>query len=224
MKINIFHGSKKVIRKPTFGSGKRHNDYGLGFYCTEDYDLAGEWAVSSSSDGYINEYCIDTAKLTLLDLNSKEYCILDWLEILLENRKFDIQSDFGNEAIGFLRKNFGPNIEGYDLITGYRADDSYFSFAQDFLNNIISLSTLNQAMRIGDLGEQIVLKSRYSFENLQFIDAYKVESSKYYPSKETRDTKARESYKMLRQRPWKKGEIYLMNIIDKELTRNDLFL
>ena len=33
--------------------------------------------------------------------------------------------------------------KNYDVIIGYRADDSYFAFAQDFLNNAISLNTLN---------------------------------------------------------------------------------
>lgn len=37
--------------------------------------------------------------------------------------------------------------------------DSYFSFAEDFLNNAISVSKLSKAMKLGNLGEQIVLKS-----------------------------------------------------------------
>ena len=158
--MKIYHGSDKIIEKPVFGKGKPFNDYGLGFYCTEEFDLAGEWAVSAERDGYINEYSIDTRRLSVLDLNAQDYCILDWLEVLLENRRFDIQSDFGEEASSYLRANFGADYGRYDLIKGYRADDSYFSFAQDFLNNAISLSTLEKAMKLGLLGEQIVLKSK----------------------------------------------------------------
>ena len=47
----------------------------------------------------------------------------------------------------------------YDVIIGYRADDSYFSFAKDFINNTISVEQLAEAMRLGELGIQIVLKS-----------------------------------------------------------------
>ncbi|MBQ2640754.1 MAG: DUF3990 domain-containing protein, partial [Lachnospiraceae bacterium] len=32
----IYHGSVKIIEKPQYGAGRRDNDYGLGFYCTED--------------------------------------------------------------------------------------------------------------------------------------------------------------------------------------------
>lgn len=46
-KITLFHGSEKVIEHPVFGAGKKHNDFGLGFYCTESEALAKEWAVSS---------------------------------------------------------------------------------------------------------------------------------------------------------------------------------
>ena len=34
-KLTIFHGSGQIIERPTFGLGNPHNDYGLGFYCTE---------------------------------------------------------------------------------------------------------------------------------------------------------------------------------------------
>ena len=32
----LYHGSDHVIEKPEFGAGKKHNDYGKGFYCTEN--------------------------------------------------------------------------------------------------------------------------------------------------------------------------------------------
>ena len=38
--ITLFHGSEKVIEAPSFGEGKRNNDFGLGFYCTETENLA----------------------------------------------------------------------------------------------------------------------------------------------------------------------------------------
>ena len=55
MKI-IYHGSKDIIKHPEFGKGKSYNDYGLGFYCTENLDLALEWAVDLNRNGYANKY------------------------------------------------------------------------------------------------------------------------------------------------------------------------
>ena len=224
MKEILYHGSARRIEEPKFGSGKPNNDYGMGFYCTKDFDLAGEWAVDIDTDGYVNEYSLDTDDLRILDLNSSEYCILDWLWILLENRRFDIQSDFGSEAIQYLRHNFGCDYRSFDVIKGYRADDSYFSFAQDFLNNTISIRTLERALRLGGLGEQTVLISKKAFDRIEFSSCHRALSAKFFPSKEMRDTKARDEYRELRRKPWKKGEIYLMQIIDREMKRDDLFV
>lgn len=224
MKEILYHGSNRKVDKPEYGLGKPNNDYGRGFYCTKEFDLAGEWAVAADRDGYINEYSIATDKLRILNLNDSGYCILDWLVILLENRRFDIQSDFGHEAVRFLKDNFSVPYNDYDVIKGYRADDSYFSFAQDFLNNTISLATLDKSLRLGHLGEQTVIKSKRAFNSIDFVRYHKAESRKYYPLKENRDTKAREEYRLLRGEPWKKGEIYLMQIIDRELTRDELFV
>lgn len=220
--MKLYHGSDKIIEKPVFGGGKPYNDYGPGFYCTDDYELAGEWAVSFERDGYINTYSIDLRGLSVLDLNSPDYCILDWLEILLENRRFDIQSDFGMEASEYLKKNFHTDHLNCDLIKGYRADDSYFSFAQDFLNNTISLSTLERAMKLGNLGEQIVLKSKKSFTRIVYEESSRAGAMNYFPKKEKRDKNAREDYRSLRGKPWRKGEIYMMQILERELKRDDI--
>ena len=59
--MTIYHGSEFVVEKPQHGLGKRTNDYGLGFYCTEDKALAGEWSVSPLHDGFVNQYEIDLA-------------------------------------------------------------------------------------------------------------------------------------------------------------------
>ena len=94
----IYHGSNKIIEKSLFGFGKTYNDYGLGFYCTEVLDMAKEWGVSKDNDGFANIYELETEGLTLLDLNSSEYTILHWLEVLLENRIFDITNSLAQEA------------------------------------------------------------------------------------------------------------------------------
>ena len=82
----LYHGSDHIIEKPEFGAGKKHNDYGRGFYCTQNIELAKEWAVSEDADGYVNKYSIYTSKLEVLDINSDKYTMMHWLGILLKNR------------------------------------------------------------------------------------------------------------------------------------------
>lgn len=94
---------------------------------------------------------------------------------------------FGKEAVAYLKENFSLPYHDADIIIGYRADDSYFSYASDFINNIISLQTLAKAMQLGNLGEQIVVKSELAFSKLQFIGAEKVLSEEWYGAKFERD-------------------------------------
>jgi len=71
--ITLYHGSEQLVEEPTFGKGKKNNDFGLGFYCTKSEDLAKEWAVSSLRNGFANRYTLDTEYLNILNLNSPDY-------------------------------------------------------------------------------------------------------------------------------------------------------
>ena len=166
--MKIYHGSEFVVERPQYGLGKRTNDYGLGFYCTEDKSLVGEWSVSPLHDGYVNEYEITLDGLTVLKLDNGPFTVLHWLAILLENRTFDTEGDLAAAAKDYLLENFRPDYANADIIIGYRANDSYFSFAQDFLSNVISFQQLAKAMHLGDLGEQVVLKSSRAYDHLHF--------------------------------------------------------
>ena len=130
----LYHGSKDIIEHPRYGAGKPYNDYGLGFYCTESLDLAKEWAVSVDRGGFANCYEFDCADLAILDLNGEDYGLLHWLALLLRFREFDASGPLALEAKQYLLENFAIDLAPYDAIVGYRADDSYFSFAQDFIS------------------------------------------------------------------------------------------
>ena len=66
------------------------------------------------------------------------------------------------------------------MIIGYRADDSYFTFAQDFVAGAISLKKLSEAMRLGKFWEQIVLKSEKAFEHIRFVGAEPADAETYF--------------------------------------------
>ena len=111
MKKTIYHGSDHIIEKPQYGYGKPYNDYGVGFYCTENPNMAKEWGVSIDHNGYANEYQIECDGLKILDLNAPEYTMLHWLSILLENREFDASTPLAAEAKGaapIIETEYGP--------------------------------------------------------------------------------------------------------------------
>ena len=217
----IYHGSNKIIEKTLFGFGKTYNDYGLGFYCTEVLDMAKEWGVSKDNDGFANIYEIETESLSLLDLNSNEYTILHWLGVLLENRIFDITNSLAQEAKEYLLKNFTVPYKNYDIITGYRADDSYFSFAQDFINGAISVRQLGNAMKLGNLGTQFVLKSKKAFKAIQYKGYEVAESAQWFSKKELRDKTVRRQYFDVEKNRRQRGDLYIVQILDEEIKADD---
>jgi len=192
--ITIYHGSKQIVEVPAFGLGKKNNDFGRGFYCTQSGDLAREWAVSSLQDGFSNRYSIDTEYLNILNLNSPDYTILNWIAVLLEHRLFSIKTPIARRAKHYLIDNFSVNVNAFDIVTGYRADDSYFDYAESFLNNGISVEQLAHAMRLGKLGEQIVIKSQYAFSKLKFEGFDVAEKDIFYVLRRARDDEANQLY------------------------------
>jgi hypothetical protein len=217
----IYHGSENIIEKPIFGYGKSYNDYGLGFYCTDSIDMAKEWGVSLNKDGYANIYDLDMSGLNVLDLNSPNFCILHWLAILLNNREFDIPSGLANDAKSYILENFLIDYSNVDVMIGYRADDSYFSFAQDFINGTISYRQLNNAMHLGKLGQQIVLKSKIAFERITYIGNEVATSAEWYAKKDLRDKTARREYFDTERNKRQRGDLYITQILDGEMKADD---
>lgn len=209
----LYHGSSVIVDKPEYGIGKPYNDYGRGFYCTKHIELAKEWAVGENADGYVNQYEIDISDLKILNLLDKHFNILHWMALLLKNREFNIRSPIAARGKEYIIDHFLINTDEYDMIVGYRADDSYFSFARDFLNNTITLEQLKYAMELGELKEQYVLVSRKAFEIIKYISSEQVDHDVYYLKRKERDDKARKAYFDQQDQDIING-IYLRDIIN----------
>lgn len=220
--LTLYHGSQEIVNPPIFGKGKPNNDYGRGFYCTEDIELAKEWACPGKTDGYCNKYVLNLDGLNVMHLTEGKFNILNWLAILLDNRKFDTSSQIGTSAKEYIISNFLPDISDTDVIIGYRADDSYFSYAEDFVNNTISLRDLNRAMQLGNLGEQVVLISERSFKQIKFIGFEEVDSEEYNVKRASRDTKARNDYSEQKKNlQLLANDIFVLDIIREGITDDD---
>lgn len=218
--ITIYHGSKKIVEVPVFGEGKRNNDFGLGFYCTESNDLAKEWAVSSLHNGFSNRYTLDTEYLKILNLNNPDrYTILNWMAVLLEHRVFSIKTPVARRARQYLIDNFSVNVNAFDLIVGYRADDSYFDYAEAFINNGITVEQLARAMRLGKLGEQIVVKSQFAFSKIKYEGFENADKNTYYVLRKTRDDEANKMYMGILEE--EADGLYIQDIMRGGIKNND---
>ena len=194
--ITIFHGSEFIIKKPEFGKGRENNDYGPGFYCTKNKGLAGEWAVLwTERDGHINEYKLDCSELETLKLD--ELDVKHWIAILMHNRKGKYKEEIVYPRIEKFTGEYLPDLVPYDIIAGWRADDAFFSFVEDFMLGLLSFENLAIAMKFGDLGLQTCLKSRKAFGKIEWMASYPASSRRFLKSAQDRDEKARSDYRRL---------------------------
>lgn len=221
-KIELLHGSDHVIEKPDILSGKENNDYGRGFYCTRELSMAMEWACKQNTDGFVNKYVLEQDSLKILNLLDGEHNILHWMALLLKNRTFRLSNEIAIDARDYIIDNFLIDLSDYDVVIGYRADDSYFSFAESFVQNGLPLRSLNQALRLGKLGEQTVLISEKAFSNLTFKGAELADKTIHYPKLFTRDSNARETYrKEIRNSRSYKDDIFVLDILREEMKNDD---
>lgn len=216
----LFHGSNKIVESPFLGGGNPFNDYGPGFYCTLDQEMAREWSCSGKGTGaFVNHYALEPSfRLKTFSL-TKECHIMNWLAVLLHNRQFAISAPLARQAREYILETFLPDLSPFDILTGYRADDSYFAFASDFLGGSISLEQLRHAMHLGELGEQTVIKSEKAFEALTFMSAEPVDQSMYGPKRMARDRNARAAYQKAAASP--ADGIYILDILREKWQNND---
>ena len=219
--MTLYNGSESIIEAPEFGKGARNNDYGKGFYCTENIELAREWACAKNKNGYVNVYEFDLTDQKDLNLNDRQYHILNWLAILADNRTYWQRGSIAEEAKEYIKTHFLLDVSPYDVIIGYRADDSYFSFAQDFVAGVISLEKLSEAMRLGKLGEQIVLKSEKAFEQIKYVRSEIVDREIYYVRKNEREREARKEYRMSKLQKDTINQLYMIDIMREGMENDD---
>lgn len=184
--------------------------------------MAQEWACKQNTNGFVNRYSFKQESLKVLNLLDGNHNILNWIALLLKYRTFRLSNEIAVDARNYIIDNFSVDLKNYDVVVGYRADDSYFSFAQAFVQNGLPLRSLNRALQLGKLGEQTAIISEKAFERLTFLGAEPADKNIYYPNFVARDSKARETYqKDIKNNRSYKDDIFVLDILREEMKNND---
>ena len=177
MKRIIYHGSEFIIEKPEYLKGNVHNDYGLGFYCCSNKSLTKEWAAKRSGHGYVNKYVIRDDRLKILDLTKPPFNnVLYWVSLLMHNRELSnsLRNNYPRE-LKYLENKYLLDVNNYDVVIGYRADDAYFKFPISFIENRLSYEDLERIYHLGHLGIQYAFMSEKAIKSLRFVRAIECE-------------------------------------------------
>ena len=166
----LYHGTSDKEIKPTYGLGNDKHDYGRGFYLTDDYKLAKEWAVCRPDErsGWVHKYELDTDGLKILDFQTKD--ILAWLAELMKHRNASDTKRYRMLSTKFIEK-YGIDASGYDVIKGWRANASYFYIAKEFVRDNIDMDILEELLTLGGLGIQYCIKTKQAYAQLKEINS-----------------------------------------------------
>ena len=103
------------------------------------------------------------------------------MAILLNNRiPNNLDDDIEFIRKKFIKKYLKIDVKDYDIITGYRADDSYFQIAESFLSNQLALEVLADALNLGKLGRQFVLISSRAFDRINYVSSHLCSANELY--------------------------------------------
>ena len=217
--MKIYHGSKAIIEHPLFKGSHDANDYGPSFYLTKDLEAAKSWACKNNSIGVVNEYEIGNAafdRLKVLDLTNKsKYSVLNWMAILMHFRVLDSSFVRNNQlTLDWLWKYY-IDVDDYDVIIGFRADDSYFRFPLRFVSNDLSFDDLEDVFLSGHLGVQYAFMSQRSIDMLKFrriIECDDAYLGHYYSIV----TKASKQFDELLNRPRDPRKKYILDLMRED--------
>ena len=185
----LYHGSKLVVDHPIPKGSNPRNDYGPAFYLTLDLAAAKEWACRNDSLGIVNKYQIAESsfkRLKVLDLTDKtKYQVLHWLAILMHFRTLNPSFKKESQLVLKWLEKYYVDIDQYDVVVGFRADDAYFRFPIRFLSGDLAYEDLEKTYLAGDLGIQYAFVSEKAMKALRFQKAFSCEEGylgSYYAS------------------------------------------
>lgn len=197
-KITLYHGTPNKVVTPTYGLGDDKHDYGRGFYLTEEFELAKEWAVCRPEEhnGWVHKYELEADKLKILDF--QELNVLAWLAELMKHRDAADSKRYHMLAAKFIER-YGVDTSEYDVIKGWRANASYFYIAREFVRDNIDIDILEELLSLGDLGIQYCIKTKSAYSKLKEIseELSVVEYEDFNEKYNQRDAMARKNMREL---------------------------
>lgn len=217
--MRIYHGSKEKIVNPLVKGSDPHDDYGPSFYLTFTLNDAKMWACKNDAIGFVNEYEIDSRSfhnLKILDLTDKtKFSVLNWIAILMHFRS--LKSSFikrYEQNLKWLEKYY-IDVNEFDIVKGYRADDSYFQFPLQFISNNLSLEDLETIFKLGKLGIQYGFISERSIKLLHFVNCLECETT-FLGQHYLRVKEATNDFNESISKPIDLNKTYILDLMRKE--------
>ena len=137
------------------------------------------------------------------------------MAILMHFRQLDTSFIKNNELTLNWLKKYYIDVNEYDVIIGFRADDSYFRFPLRFISNDLAFEDLEDVFLSGELGVQYAFMSQRAIKMLKFQNAIECDSN-YLGHYYSIVSKASKEFDELLNRPRDPNKKYILDLMREE--------
>lgn len=146
-KIILYHGTASIFDIPDISYSREDIDFGVGFYCTEDLEMAKMWAAHKKRS-IVNVYELDLSNLNIYHFKADE----EWLAFIQGNRMWDKIEDYSS----------------YDILMGPTADDKLFTTLNRYMDGEYTAEMAIAIINIMGYNNQVVLKNKKAIQQIKY--------------------------------------------------------
>ena len=155
----LYHGSKKGIDGNIIPKSREDCDFGAGFYMgTHSLQPLTLICGEDKPKFYIVNLELEGLKVLDIELG------LDWVMLIAYHRGY---LDTIKESK--LYEKYAHYLDGYDVITGYIADDRLYTELNRFFKGDITDQVLMKCLSALDLGKQYVAKTKKACRKIKIV-------------------------------------------------------
>ena len=148
----LYHGSNQIVEFPEIRTAKYNKDFYFWFYCTIFTEQTSRWATRYTGTGFVNEYV---------------YTPNDSLRILTF-------PEMSEEWLSFIASCRLGNPHDYDIVEGPMANDTIFSYVQDFVDGKITRAAFWELAKFKKPTHQISFHTAKALSTIKFLKGYEV--------------------------------------------------
>lgn len=159
----VYHGATIAIPRPLVNVGRKHLDFGEGFYMTDIPEQAISWAqrpINAGKKHILNTYEFDIEGAVSEGYRYKHFIAYDseWLEFVVANRR-------------------GEQLwKAYDIVEGGIANDRVFNTIELYAAGLTPMEDALKRLRYEKPNNQIcLLRQPLVDKYLHFIEAKQIE-------------------------------------------------
>lgn len=161
--MRVYHGSTMIVKKPVVQRGRRHTDFGKGFYVTMNMEQAKNWAlirqrnIGDGAKAVVSIYELDDE----LPDRHDDYNIL----------RFEAPDE---SWLVFVNGCRDGRLHDYDMVVGPVADDRIYETLELYKSGVLTTQETVARLKINEFYNQISFHSPVAVRELRFAESMEV--------------------------------------------------